>query len=345
MITVLSVIKQGDITMLSQNGIEYVNCNLCGANDTKLVFWLPVHPQHIGKYNRDVWNIVRCRRCGLIYENPRPDAAALQYFYTFDNLTDRNFVQDWFVNNADLSRTTWQRLLRAMRRYRSSGHLLDVGCGAGSFLVEAGKAGFEVVGQDITPFFVDYCRSQQGLTMYEGKLENLGLEESSFDCLTAFDVIEHHPDPRSLLAEMRRIVKPGGLVVIGTHDVGNLFARIYGRHWRHMSAIGHLTYFTRGTLTEMMETSGFRVVHRGGAHTIDKTFLAEWRNRIVQFFRLIALRAAILGIYKPLATQIPILRRWQYQRSGIYLDHPKLLMRAGNQVIMDDNMVLLALAA
>jgi SAM-dependent methyltransferase len=162
--------------------------------------------------------------------------------------------------------------------------------------------------------------------------------------VTAFDVIEHHPDPRSLLVEMRRIVKPGGLVVIGTHDVGNFFARIYGRHWRHMSAIGHLTYFTSSTLTKMMETSGFRVVHRGGAHTIDQTALAEWRNRIKQFFRLIALRAAILGIYQPLAAHIPILTRWKYQRAGFYLDHPKLLMRAGNQVIMNDNMVLLALA-
>jgi len=330
--------------MLSQNGIEYVNCNLCGADDTKLVFRLGVRPQHIGKYNRDVWDIVRCKRCGLVYENPRPDAAALQYFYTFDNLADRNFVQDWFVDNADLSRATWQQLLRAMRRYRSSGQLLDVGCGAGSFLVEARQAGFEVVGQDITPFFVEYCRSQQGLPVYEGELENLGLKESSFNCVTAFDVIEHHRDPRKLLAEMRRIVKPGGLAVIGTHDVGNIFARIYGAGWRHMYAIGHLTYFTRGTLTEMMETSGFHVLHRGGAHTIDQSVLAECRNRILQFFRVIVLRAAILGIYKPLAAHIPILTRWKFQWSGKTLDHSKLLMRAGNQVIMDDNMVLLALA-
>jgi len=79
--------------MLSKNGIEYVNCNLCGADDTRLVFRLHVRPQHIGKYNRDVWNIVCCRRYGLVYENPRPDAAALQYLYAFDNPADRNYAQ------------------------------------------------------------------------------------------------------------------------------------------------------------------------------------------------------------------------------------------------------------
>jgi 2-polyprenyl-3-methyl-5-hydroxy-6-metoxy-1,4-benzoquinol methylase len=337
-------IKQGEPVMLNHNGIEYVNCNLCGANDTKLVFHLNVRSQHVGKYNRDVWDIVRCQRCGLVYENPRPDAAALQNFYTFESFADRSFVQDWFVNNADLNQVTWQRLLRAIRRYRSSGQLLDVGCGAGTFLVEARRAGFEVAGQEVAPFFVNYCREQENLTIYDGELDTMEIESTSLDIITAFDMIEHHPDPKRLVTEIRRLLRPGGLFVISTHDIGNFFAKLYGTHWRHMMAIGHIFYFTRPSMTKLLRTSGFEILHQSSAHIVDQTALAEFYNFIIGFFKLIILRALILGIYKPLTIFFPFLTRWQFRWWGKILDHSKLMTRAGTQIVLGDDMVFLAKA-
>jgi 2-polyprenyl-3-methyl-5-hydroxy-6-metoxy-1,4-benzoquinol methylase len=330
--------------MFSQNGIEYVNCNLCGANDTKLVFRLPVHPQHVGKYNRDVWDIVRCQRCGFVYENPRPDAAALHFFYTFESLTDRNFVQEWFVNNADLNQVTWKRILRAIIHYLSSGQLLDVGCGAGTFLVEARRAGFDVAGQEVAPFFVSYCREQENLTIYDGELDTMEIKDTSLDIVTAFDVIEHHPDPKRLVTEIHRLLRPGGLFVISTHDIGNLFARIYGNRWRHMRAIGHIYYFTRASMEKLLRDCGFKVLHQSSAHTIDQTVPAELYNFISGFFKLIILRALILGIYKPIATLFPFLTHWQFRWRGKILDHSKLMTRVGTQIVLGDDMVFLAKA-
>ena len=256
-------------------GIETICCNLCGADDTELLFKLPVIPYHQGIFNRDEWDIVRCRRCGLVYENPRSDAQARQYVYSFENEGDRRFVDDWFLDNADLNRATWQQVLKVLAKYKPAGTLLDVGCGAGTFLEEARRTGYWVKGQEVAPYFLRYCQETLGLEMYTGELEVLNLPAGSLDVVTAFDVIEHHPDPRRLLDEFRRLVKPDGVVVISTHDIGNWFARRYGVHWRYLGAIAHLTYFTRQTLSRMLDQAGFKVVYMGGGHTLDTSPVAS----------------------------------------------------------------------
>ena len=328
--------------MSTNSGLEYVTCGLCGEDDTEKVFDVPVRSDQIGIYVRDSWPVVRCRRCGLVYVNPRIDAAARNAYYEFKNPVDFEFVHAWFVNNADLQRATWQRFLRVIQRYCLTGRLLDVGCGTGSFLIEAQNSGYTVLGQEVAPYFVKFCRAQHGLTVYEGDLGTLTLDPASFDCVTAFDVIEHHPNPRQMLRQIRRLLKPGGVIVISTHDIGNFFARLYGRRWRHMNPIGHLTFFTRPTLAKLLVACGFRVQQSGGLHTIDTRRSAEWRRRVLQFLRVILLRTLILALYKPVAEHLPLLRRWEFKWNGNRLTHDKLLVRAGKQIIIDDDMVFLA---
>lgn len=89
---------------------------------------------------------------------------------------------------------------------------------------------------------------------------------------------------------------------------------------------------------------GFRVLHKGGAHIIDRSNSTEQINKIKQFFRLIIIRAIILYLYVPIANHLPALTHWSIRTGDRTLNHSKLLMRIGNQVIMNDDMVLLALA-
>jgi 2-polyprenyl-3-methyl-5-hydroxy-6-metoxy-1,4-benzoquinol methylase len=323
-------------------GLEYISCNLCGADDTKVRFQARVRDDQKGLYAQDIWNIVECNQCHLIFANPRPDARALAAYYTFANEWDCQFVQDWFLENADLQRPTWQRFLRVMQRFVPSGKLLDVGCGAGTFLLEAQKVGYEVYGQEISPYFVSYGRNQQNLHIFEGELKTLRLASQSFDVITAFDVIEHHPDPKALLAEAYRLLKPNGIIVLSTHDIGNIYARLYGSRWRYLNPIGHLTYFTRQTLKTMLKEIGFHPLQVGGIHTIDNHKIAEARHKIIQFVRVTLLRALIIGVYRPVTRYFPRLTRWQFTFNNATLNHKKLLIRTGNQIIMDDDMVIIA---
>lgn len=324
-------------------GIEYVHCELCGSDDTEEFYrQVPVLAYRKGVYNRDHWNIVRCQQCALIYTNPRIDDAAREFLYSFQNEGDQEFVQHWFIESADLQRPVWQRFLRVLLRYRRSGKLLDIGCGAGTFLVEARKLGYDVYGQEVSPFFIDYCRKVQGLTIFPDLLDNLELEAGTFDCVTAFDVIEHHSHPMLLLKQLHELLAPDGILMIMTHDIGNFFARFHGVNWRYITPIGHITYFTRETLSQMLNESGFEVIQSGGLHTIDDNKAVEIVNYGVQFFKVVVLRSLILGFYRPMAKRIPALRRWHIRWAGVTLNHEKLLVRAGNQIVMNDDVVVVA---
>lgn len=327
---------------MNSKGIEYIKCNLCGEDQPTVLFQAPVRKYRADIYNRNFWDIVRCQNCGLIYTNPRIDAEARAAFYSFETPGDKDFVQDWFIENADLQRTVWRRYVRVMQKYCSSGRLLDIGCGTGSFLVEARGMGYDVYGQEVSPYLAEYCRETQGLTIYEDFLENLDLEPGSFDCVTTFDVIEHHPYPMALVSRMKELLRPNGVAVISTHDIGNPFARAYGVKWRYINPIGHITYFTRQTLTRMLVENDFRVVQVGGIHTIEDSKLKETRNFVLQFFKVVVLRSLILGLYKPLSQRIPAMTRWQIRRGNAVLDHKKLLIRAGSQVTMNDDIVIIA---
>jgi len=330
--------------MSVESDVEYVTCNLCGADNTALLFRAPTPQRYGNAFSRETWNIVRCRQCGLIYVNPRVGVSSLREFYCFENPADQTLVQEWFVDGADLQAPTWRRFLRIIHRYQPTGRLLDVGCGGGGFLVEARNLGYQVTGQDISPYFLDYCRSQHGLTVYGEELEALESMPGGFDCVTAFDVIEHHPDPKQMLTEIRRLLRPGGLAVVSTHDIGNLFARLYGVNWRHIHPVGHITYFTQTTLAKMLSATGFQVIHRGGLHTMDASTATEARNWLTQFGKVILLRSLILGFYRPLADHISTLTHWQFTWRGLRLDHTRLMMRVGQQIIMNDDMIFLAVA-
>lgn len=323
-------------------GIEWVRCNLCGANEFEVIHHIRVRDDQVGDYGRDYWDIVRCRNCDLIYTNPRPDSEALQEYYKYENEYDFNFIQDWFIENADLQRSTWRRFLRAKSRYGEPGRLLDIGCGAGTFLVEARDQGYDVFGQEISHFFVDFGQSQYGLKVFEGEIEKLPPEMNLLDYITAFDVIEHHPDPAKLIREIHRRLRPGGIVVISTHDIGNPLAKFYRANWRYINPIGHLTYFTRQTLSQLLTQNGFRILHIEGIHTIDDSRPAEIRNWVVQFLRVIVLRSMIITIYKPITNRYQNLTHWQIKWRNAILNHKKLLNRAGDQVIMNDDMVVIA---
>ena len=328
--------------VIDTTGIEYVSCNLCGQDNYEVLFQAPVLPYREGVYNRDIWDIVRCCNCSLIYANPRMDSNALDALYSFQAPGDRQFVQNWFLDNSDLHRPVWQRFLKIAQDYVPSGKLLDIGCGAGDFLVEARAFGYDVYGQEVAENFITYCRAQENLTIYGDFLENLDLGTNSFDCVTSFDVIEHHPNPKLLVTQMYELLRPGGLAILSTPDIGNFYARLYGAKWRHIVPIGHINYFSRKTLACMMVDCGFRIVHSGGRHTIDDSRLNEWRNYVIQFLRLIVLRAFILIMYKPFAMRISLLRKWQIKWGEATLNHDKLLMQVSNQIIMNDDQVIFA---
>jgi SAM-dependent methyltransferase len=123
--------------------------------------------------------------------------------------------------------------------------LLDAGCGSGRTLDELARYG-RVSGIDLSPDAVEAARRRGHDDVHVGPVEELPFPDATFDVVTCLDVVEHTPDDRATLAELGRVTRPGGLLLVTVpayqalwswHDEVNLHFRRYDR-WSLRAAAG-----------------------------------------------------------------------------------------------------------
>ena len=89
--------------------------------------------------------------------------------------------------------------------------IADIGCGSGVFTELLRRAGYSVTGIDISPKLVAVGRTKYpGLDLIEGDAEALPFQDASFDGVSLCNIVHHFPNPRKLIAEVHRVLKPGG---------------------------------------------------------------------------------------------------------------------------------------
>ena len=211
------------------------------------------------RFERDGFHIVECTRCGLVYVGEDPaaiDFAAL-YGETYYTGGQEGAFAD-YVGQGPARRAAARRRLWSLRRMKRQGRLLDVGCAAGFFLVEA-KAHYQVRGVELSEYSSRFAREQFGLDVITGTLHEAALPDASVDLVTLWDVIEHVSDPHALLAEVARVLAPGGRVVLTTGDIGSAYAQARGVQWHLMTPPWHLYFFSRSTLAALAARAGLRV--------------------------------------------------------------------------------------
>lgn len=249
----------------SKNGydalLESVACNLCGADDYAVVYpprydmAQPEEIEHSFRSSGDeilVDQLVRCRRCGLQYLNPRLRQNLILEGYS--NGTDETFVSQIEGRERTFDKCT--DIIEAATGH--SGHVLDVGTAGGSFLAVARRRGWQVAGCEPSRWLAKWGGQHYGLAIHPGTIFDMQLDDASFDVVTLWDVLEHTPDPGAVLLECRRVLKSGGLLVINYPDIHSHIARLMGRRWVFLLSV-HLYYFTLETMHKMLWRTGFQV--------------------------------------------------------------------------------------
>lgn len=244
--------------------MEYVRCNLCGADDTIVRYpctvqenpsardWSAFACTHDG-YGRHR-TIVQCRRCGLVYTNPRLDRRDI--VDTYEAVEDPLYLEE-----REGRVLTFEHHLRPLERIAGppgGRPLLDVGCYTGVFVEIAARHGWDAWGIEPSRWAVERAVAR-GLHVVQGTLDTAELPAAHFSVVTLWDVIEHLTDPRKAVEQVYRLLKPGGLVVVHTIDIESSFARLMGARWPWLMEM-HIYYFSRRTLRAMLERCGFRVL-------------------------------------------------------------------------------------
>lgn len=199
--------------------------------------------------------IYRCVSCGHGFTPVNFDPHIIVRWYAGYE-ADHIFL----AQEAARRRTGRQVLGRIEKLLSTRGKLLDIGAGPGLFLAEAKKRGWRVAGIEPSAWAVDHAQKDLQVSgMRQGDVGALpSIPAQSFDCVVAFDVIEHLVGPKKFLAEANRILKPGGLLVMATPRFDSLLAKLMGRRW-YCIFPAHIHYFTRRSMNDALKKAGFTV--------------------------------------------------------------------------------------
>lgn len=232
-------------------------CPTCGESASDPVF------------TKDDYRLVRCRSCRLVRVANPPAREHLQHLYSLEAGYGVEAVE-MTASDARLRRLAAGHFA-LVAKHRAPGRLLDVGCGAGYFVAEALRGGWDASGIDVNGELVEIVRRRDGLPLAEGRLEDVELPPGALDAVTLWDSLEHVEDPMATLGVTRRLVRPGGLLALSTPNIDGLYPVLsypVGRaigYWTHPEPPAHLFQFSVSTLTTMLERAGFRV--EGVVHT------------------------------------------------------------------------------
>lgn len=136
--------------------------------------------------------------------------------------------------------------------------LLDVGTGKGYLLEEARDLGFDCSAVEISAYAAGAAERKFPSRIFNGTLADARHPDASFDVVAVTDVLEHVSDPHALVAEVGRVLKPGGLLFVITPDAGSWSRKILGGRWFQFKH-EHVTYWDRRSVASLLGRHGFAV--------------------------------------------------------------------------------------
>lgn len=235
--------------------MEQVLCAICGVDETEVLATK-------GDLTDDLNNVI-CRRCGLVYINPRPTVAAYEAFHVEDFLAERHDVHSIAdvahkVGGADEAlKQTIVVFLQA--RLVPGVRVLDVGCGIGTFLhlVQQQVSDAVLVGIELSTVDVRAAKEFYGLDIFAGSLEQYANQHPAarFDVITLHHTFEHFPEPRTELARMKQLLAPGGCVYIAVPNIMDIRKRpdIFFQK-------GHPYSYSPATLRRLLEAESYGII-------------------------------------------------------------------------------------
>lgn len=201
-------------------------------------------------YGRPAATVVRCLECGHGSLERLPEASAVDDAYT--EAADQVSLREE-AGQVETAR----RALRRVERFARPTTIADVGCWTGSLLVAATERGWEPWGVDPSRWAVERAQ-QKGLRVWQGDLHDEALAKRRFGVVAMCDVLEHLADPADAMQTLSTLVEPGGALYLTLPDAGSLMARALGRRWWSVLPM-HLQYFTRSSVSKLVESHGFTV--------------------------------------------------------------------------------------
>lgn len=261
--------------------MENVLCAHCGEDHSSRL----IQARDFEKPTQEKFTLVRCDRCCLVYQNPRPTREELpkyysnEEYYSYIELENKESGKGGLFER--LRRFLFEKTIRfyyggerslpnrffswigkgrfgAAPHDLKKGKILDIGCGDGVFLDMARRCGWEPHGVEINSDAAARA-GKAGLNVHAGDLISAGYPEGTFQVVRMWSVLEHVPNPAEVLKEIHQILKPGGYLILQVPNIDSVSYRMFKQYWTGLDLPRHLTHFSPQSLKQFLESSHFEV--------------------------------------------------------------------------------------
>ncbi len=230
-------------------------CIYCGMQTGEKVLNLKDH-----YLTGEDYLIVRCSKCHLLQTHPRPPYDKIGFYYASEKYISHSAKHEsLFSKIYGLVQTiNFSSKYRFAIRDRRAGAILDIGCGNGAMLNHFVKMGWSGTGIEPGDSARNIAKSEYKLNVFdETKLAEF--EDKSFDVITLWHVLEHVYNLHERLAEIKRLLKSDGTLVVALPNPRSFDAQFYGAHWAAYDVPRHLYHFTPELIEKIMLDYGLKL--------------------------------------------------------------------------------------
>jgi SAM-dependent methyltransferase len=228
--------------------LETVSCALCGSYDSTILLSIGDQRYHT---SAEIFDLSQCTNCGLIYINPRPKEDELGKYYPINYYCNLSKFAKIYLELLNMLK------IRKIKKFETDGKILDIGCGDGTFLTSMKKARWETYGIDISEDATKLSIGKLGENIFNCSLHHCQFAPRFFDVITLNNVLEHLANPNEELAEIHRILKDDGILMISVPNIDSMQYTYCREHWIHLDIPRHLFHYSPNTICQMLRKNNF----------------------------------------------------------------------------------------
>lgn len=265
------------------------------------------------KVIKDGYRVFQCSSCTHLFVHPVPSYENLRSLYSSDRGYHKDKYESIFDGNHKYPDSMLDNL-RVISKFVPAGKILDVGCSNGEFLYLAKERGYHVQGVELNPMTAS-AAMRNGIPVHNGVLQDCHFEDGSFDVIYLSHVMEHIDDIDIFVREVVRIIRPGGLLAVGTPNHDAFFPRstfilhrVFRIPWSHPTPPEHLHQFSWRSMMCLLERYGFEVqechysncsliYEIGATHVFSNLKRAAKDRELAKAFAMLPVAMLILVLY------------------------------------------------
>jgi len=236
--------------------MEIIKCPICESEKSSVFL-------HSRDYflTKEDFEIKTCGGCGFLFTSPMPADAKLGAYYESEEYISHSNAGKGFINilYQAVRNYTLGKKVTLIQKWVHSGKVLDIGCGTGEFLNVMSKKGFDVIGVEPNINAANFAIENYHLSVYkENKLSEL--VPQSFDVITMWHVLEHVSDLAKRIEQIKKLLKPDGILIVAVPNPESFDARYYKKYWAAFDLPRHLYHFKKSDISKLFKKVEMEIV-------------------------------------------------------------------------------------